>query len=166
MTVSTAGPALQALQRVTSTLLDLHRESIESARAIVESLDLDEFVAGFEVVNAGAYRIRQHEPPDVIMLEVMQACLESEPQVAVTRHLLRHQMEPRYQPMRFTEITVYRDHVLRDYDSGLSYPRQLVSRDAVGPGDTVRFAYQLGAHPRLVAERSTHGVEANLAAST
>lgn len=224
---------------VVFTLLDLHRESIESARAVVESLELGGFVAGFEVADAGAYRVREHQPPDVILLEVMQACLEAEPQVAVTRHLLRQapdailvpqavriectlvdlarefdtgaigenrevmrrdriplgpvfvldresvrswqeiadarlpaetvripdQMEPRYLPMLFTVITVHGTHVLRDYDSGLSCPRQLAGDDAFGPGDTVRFSYVLGAHPRLVARRSICGVEAELPAS-
>jgi hypothetical protein len=221
------------------TLLDIHRESVESARSIVESLGLGDFASGFEVADAGSYRILEHEPPDVILLEVMQSCLESEPQVAVTRNLLDQapgailvptevridlelvdlarefdpdvirenrdviqrdriplgpvfvlnpetvrswrdirdnqlpvatvripsRLEPRYQPMLFTVITAYEGHVLRDYDSGLSCPRQLRSRGPVGPGDTLRFRYELGAHPRLVAEPSRQGLEPQQAAS-
>lgn len=226
-------------RQVAFTLLDIHRESIESARSIVDSLDLGDFVAGFEVVDAGSYRIPQSEPPDVLLLEVMQSCLESEPQVAVTRHLLRQapdailvpqevridfalvdvarefdmdaarenrqaaprdriplgsvfavnaetvrswqdtggdrlagatlripmQLEPRYQPMLFTVITVFEGHELRDYDSGLTCPRKLTGQAAVGPGDELRFCYELGTVPRLVAERAPSRVGQQLAAS-
>jgi hypothetical protein len=46
-------------------------------------------VASFESVDASAYRVCPDQPPDIVLLEMMQACLEAEPQVAITRHLLK-----------------------------------------------------------------------------
>lgn len=70
------------------TILDLHPGSIESVKSIIETLGLGVFVDGYEVTDAGSYRIRPDRTPDVIVIELMRACLEAEPQVAVTRHLL------------------------------------------------------------------------------
>ncbi len=149
-------------------------------------------------MGAGSYRVCPDQPPDVILMEIMQACLESEPQVAITRHLLKQAphailvpeevcvdlarvdpsrefdlnglegnrgpiqrdrihvasvfvlnresveswygncskrlpastvripdpLEQRYQPMLFTAIRIYKNHILKDYDSGLHIPRQ------------------------------------------
>ena len=206
------------------TLLDIHPESIRSAKSNVERLGLVDSVADFETVDAAAFCIRPDKPPDVILLEVMQACLESEPQVAITRHLLRQAplavlvpeevrvnlelMDPsreflntglesnhgpaqrdripvapvfalnretvnswdnscsnritasticmpgswgeQYQPMLFTEIRIYKNHVLKDYDSGLTCPRALRLDASIAPGATIDFVYELGDHPRLV----------------
>jgi len=73
----------------TFTLLDVHPESIKSAKSIVATLRLSESVASFETLDAGLYRVCPDHTPDIILMEIMQACLESEPQVAITRHLLQ-----------------------------------------------------------------------------
>ena len=70
------------------TLLDLHPESIASARRIVAAFGFDESIASFEVMDAASYCVCAEAPPDVILMEIMQACLEAEPQVAISRHLL------------------------------------------------------------------------------
>jgi len=159
-------------------------------------------------------------------MEIMQACLESEPQVAITRHLLKQAphailvpeevrinlslvdpsnefdmdgleqsrdpiqrdridvasvfvvnretvnswdnnfsdrllastiripdpLEQQYQPMLFTVIRVYKNHILKDYDSGLTCPKSLSFEDAFQPGDTIQFYYELGSRPRLNGE--------------
>jgi hypothetical protein len=184
---------------VTFTLLDVHPESIESARSIVDSLGVAGSVTGFETMDAAAYQASADQPPDIILMEIMRACLETEPQVAVTRHLLKQAphailvpeevrvdlvlmdpscefdladtelnqtpverdrisvatvfvmnretvkswdkidgnrlpaavvqipepLEPRYQPMLFTTVRTYQNHLLKDYDSGLICPMQL-----------------------------------------
>jgi len=61
---------------------------------------------------------------------------------------------PRYQPMLFTRIRVYQHRVLENYDSGLTSPRSLSIDGVAKPGDTLRFQYQLGSHPRLRCEAS------------
>lgn len=208
---------------LTFTLLDIHTESIKSAESIVDTLCLSDSVEGFETVDAGSYRISPDQTPDIILVEVMQACLESEPQVAITRHLLSQApnailipeeirvdlnwVDPakefeldglsakgkplqrdriavgpvfvvnresvnlwkhisgnrlpglavqipesvgqQYQPMLFTKICTYQQHILQDYDSGLTCPKTLSTERAIKAGDTIQFHYELGAHPRL-----------------
>ena len=61
-------------------------------------------------------------------------------------------LEQRYQPMLFTKIRVYQNHILRDYDSGLTCPRILSIKDAIQSGDTIQFYYELGSRPHLAGE--------------
>jgi hypothetical protein len=218
--------AIFSPKEATFTLLDVHPESIESVKSIVDTLGLADCVANFETLDAGLYRVYPNRPPDVILMEIMQACLESEPQVAITRHLLPQapnailipeevrvdltlvdpsrefdldglernggdiqrdripvasvfvvnretvnswksncsnrlpgsagripdSMEQRYQPMLFTRIRVYQNHILKDYDSGLTCPRRLSIEGAIKAGDTIQFHYELGRQPRLKGE--------------
>ncbi|MGE0358829.1 MAG: hypothetical protein AB7P08_18140 [Burkholderiales bacterium] len=215
--------AVVPVEEAIFTLLDIHPASIASAAAIMESLGLADRVAKLEAVDAGRYRIDANRPPDVIVVELMRACLEAEPQVAVTRHLLaqapgaalvpeevrvelalvdvsrefdlrgaghaggewrrdrvpvapvfvlnretvaswegaREQrlpgptvripdpLERRYQPLLFTVIRTHADHVLKDYESGLTCPRTPSVEGAIAPGAAIRFDYELGARPRL-----------------
>ena len=211
------------------TLLDLHSESITSARSIIETLGLSGSVSSYETQDAGSYCVSSDDPPDIILIEIMQACLEAEPQVAVARHLLpqapgailvpeevrvdlklidpgkefaldapdRNESEidrdrltvgsvfvlnresvdswksitsgclpglsvqvpeatgQRYQPMLFTEICVYQNHILKDYDSGLTCPRVLSTDKAIRAGDTIKFYYELGPRPGLKSKVCT-----------
>jgi len=208
---------------VTFILLDVHPESIASAKSIVDILGLSESVASFETVEAASYRLCPEQPPDIILMEIMQSCLEKEPQVAITRHLLKQAphailipeevcieltlidpsyefdleclernprtdrrdripvasvfivnretvksweghfrnrltastvrmpdfFEQRYQPMLFTFIRIYKNHVLKDYDSGLTCPRAPSIEGEIKPGDKIQFYYELGSHPQL-----------------
>jgi len=218
--------AVSSSTEATFTLLDMHSESIASAKSIVTSLGLSASVAGYETVDATSYHICPDQPPDIILVETMQACLEAEPQVAITRHLLSQSpnailvpeevridltlvnpsrefnlvgrepnqnriprdripvapvfllnretvkawesnrsdqlpaaavrmpdpLEPQYQPMLFTSIRVYRNHILEDYDSGLTCPRHPSIEGAIKPGDTIQFHYELGNSPRLTGK--------------
>jgi hypothetical protein len=215
--------AILSSNEATFTFLDVHPESIKSAKSIVDTLGLADSVASFETVDAGSYRVCPDQPPDVILMEIMQACLESEPQVAITRQLLKQAphailipeevcieltlvdtsrefdldglernwgtiqrdripiasvfvvnretvkswdgncsnrltastvlipdpLEQRYQPMLFTVIRIYKNHVLKDYDSGLTCPRTPSIDGAIKPGDAIQFHYELGSRPRL-----------------
>jgi len=71
------------------TLTDIHEESIESVKTIVDAFGFTGSVAKFEVGDAASYSIEPSEPPDIMVFEIMQACLEHEPQVAIARHFLR-----------------------------------------------------------------------------
>ena len=220
--------AIFSSAEATFTLLDVHPESIESAKSIVDTLGFGESVASFETADAGSYRVCPDQLPDVILMEIMRACLESEPQVAVTRHLLKQaphaillpeevsidltlvdpsrefdltgleqnrdpiqrdripvasvfvlnretvnswdsndsnrlpastvripdSLEQRYEVMLFTVIRVYKDHILKDYDSALTCPRSPSIEGAIKPGDTVQFHYDLGSRPHLHGEVS------------
>jgi hypothetical protein len=215
--------AILSSNEATFTFLDVHPGSIKSAKSIVDTLRLADSVASFETVDAGSYRVCPEQPPDVILMEIMQACLESEPQVAIARQLLKQapravlipeevrieltlvdtsrefdldglerdrgiiqrdripvasvfvvnretvkswegnysnrltastvripdSLEQRYQPMLFTVIRIYKNHILKDYDSGLTCPRTPSIDGALKPGDTIQFYYELGSRPRL-----------------
>jgi hypothetical protein len=75
-------------EKVRFTVLDLHPESIESAKSVVRRLGLDRSVAEFVLADACEYTIPADAIPDIILSETMSAALEKEPQVAIMRHLL------------------------------------------------------------------------------
>jgi len=218
--------AVFSADEATFTLLDVHSESIASAESIVGAIGVAESVASFETIDAGSYDVHPDEPPDIIVMEIMRACLDAEPQVSVTRHLLKQapeailvpeeiridltlvdasrefdagaveenrdaiprdrvevatvfvlnretvaswhsnntdrlpagtarlpaSLEPRYQAMLFTFVRTHRNHILKDYDSGLTSPKLLSIEDAYKPGDEIQFYYELGSHPKLTGE--------------
>lgn len=208
------------------TLLDIHADSIASIQSIIENLGLSSSVAGYETVDAASYPISPERPPDVIILEIMRACLEVEPQVAVTRKLLAQApdavlvpeevridlmlvdpsrevqrdttedesnnrgrnripvgtvmslnqetvrewegdhglrlqvssvrlpdvVEEQYQPMLFTIIRTYENHVIENYDSGLTFPRTPTLEGKLRPGRVIQFYYEFGLRPQLIGE--------------
>jgi hypothetical protein len=68
----------------TFTLLDLHAESVESVRRLIESLGLAEHVR--DVICADATRYRHPRPVDVLVSETMQRSLAEEPFVSIVRN--------------------------------------------------------------------------------
>lgn len=60
-------------------------------------------------------------------------------------------LEARYEPMLFTTVRVYRNHVLKDYDSGLTCPRRPRIEGQIRSGAEMDFRYELGSHPGLVS---------------
>ena len=70
------------------TLVDIHPESVASAERIITALNLTDAVFDIKVMDATGYLADPDFPADIILTEVMQACLQTEPQVAVVRHLL------------------------------------------------------------------------------
>ena len=206
---------LFAAGEVVFALVDIHGESIESVGRIIDTLQLKDRVAGLEVADAADYRIDPTNLPDMIMIEMMRAGLESEPQVGVSMHLIRQAQRAvlipaeigldlmlingrqefdldtatprdriqvgrlltlnratllqrelpscvleipahdssRYRPMICTEIRVYADHVLRDYDSGITCPRKLAIDGELNAGDRVSVSYEQGGRPGLRVKR-------------
>lgn len=90
--------ATAPLGEVRFTLLDIHEQSVDSARALIDKLGYSDCVSGYEVTDAGRYQIPPNEAPDVIIMEIMNACLEKEPQVPITRHLLGQVPQARLVP--------------------------------------------------------------------
>jgi len=70
------------------TLLDLHARSLESSRAIVHALGFSGHVSGYVHEDACSYSIPDHQKPDIIISETMNACLDKEPLVAIACRLL------------------------------------------------------------------------------
>lgn len=76
-------------EKVRFTLLDIHQSSVQSVKNIIKTLGLNHHISAIHHTDALDYQIDKTNPPDIILLEVMQACLEKEPQVALSQHLLQ-----------------------------------------------------------------------------
>lgn len=74
-------------QQVTWTLMDIHPGSIEATRTVLEHLNLGSYVRDYLVGDAAQHQLHG-EPPDIIVVEVLQRALIGEPQVAVVANLL------------------------------------------------------------------------------
>ncbi|HEX8148758.1 MAG TPA: class I SAM-dependent methyltransferase [Pyrinomonadaceae bacterium] len=73
--------------QVQFTLLDIHPESLESARRAFQSLGLGRYVRDHVRGDASTYAHPPAEPLHMVITETMQRALEKEPQVAVTANL-------------------------------------------------------------------------------
>ena len=71
------------------TLLDIHDASIASVRGLIERLGLSASVEALVTTDACEYSVVSSDQPDILIIEMMRAALESEPQVAVAMHLVR-----------------------------------------------------------------------------
>nr|WP_315467638.1 hypothetical protein [uncultured Undibacterium sp.] len=76
-------------QQVQISLIDIHVDSMESVLRIVGQLELHLHIVETTIIDAATYQIDSTRKPDILLLEVMQASLEKEPQLALTRHLMR-----------------------------------------------------------------------------
>lgn len=72
----------------TFTLIDIHPDSIESARSVVDTFGFTSRVQAFEIADAAEYKIGAGRVPDIILSETLRATLKAEPQVAITRNLV------------------------------------------------------------------------------
>lgn len=80
--------ALWPADQACFTLLDVHGETLASARCLVASLGLEAGVSAWIQADASAWRVDPDAMPDIILSETMSAALAHEPQVAIARHLL------------------------------------------------------------------------------
>jgi len=79
--------------RVQFTLLDIHQQSLDAARQIVDTLGIKDFVRGYVRADATAY---QHPPESalhIVLTETMQRVLAKEPQVMITSNLVPQLVE-------------------------------------------------------------------------
>lgn len=106
------------------TLVDLHQNSVDSVRALIASAGLAGSVEAFVQADAATWIIPGDTIPDVIVTETMNVCLEREPQVAITRNLLRQAPHARLVPR-----SVRIDALLVDLDR----ERPRVTADGEGP---------------------------------
>ena len=58
-------------------------------------------------------------------------------------------INPTYKPMLFTVIKTYGDHILKDYDSGLTCPKLPHVDGEIKSGDKIKFHYELSNYPKL-----------------
>jgi predicted RNA methylase len=197
-------------------LIDIHEQSIQSARRVISTLGLHDHVERLEVADARGYEIAT--PPDVIVVEMLRAGLEDEPQVVVAGHLIRQAPNavlipatitldlvlvnsrrefamndelldrdriyvervltvdrdsliaqgthfaptrvtiPDHDPLRYravicTTVQTFGDHILRDYDSGITCPRILNLAREIRPGDILELSYEINRRPGVRIRR-------------
>jgi len=110
------------------TLLDIHEESIASVRTLVEELGVAGSISEFVVSDAMKYEVNRSEKPDVIVMETMQAILDKEMQLPMTRWLLSQAPEATLVP-REVKIDLVIVDPEREFDlngEGLEVKRQMV----------------------------------------
>ena len=212
---------LLAGQAVHFTLLDVHARAIESVRAIMAALRLEEANVDCLACDATHYHTPDHRPLHVVVSETMQSALGKEPQIAILMNTVP-QLTPRglmvpemiavdavltdlsrelggnvaqpwsgriplgrmlevdrervcawseagvslhlppariampsvdatqYSLMLTTTIRTFGVHLLREYESGLTYPLVV---NGWRPGEEVEFTYRLGKKPGFHLER-------------
>lgn len=101
-----ASMAMLSPERVRFTLLDTHREALDRAQALIDSLGFSGHVAEYVCADATCYRMPDGQNPDVIVSETMAVCLRNEPQVSIARNLLAQAPEARLVPQSVS-VEVY-----------------------------------------------------------
>ncbi len=206
------------------TLIDIHEESVSSVKSILKAFNLMDKVKDVMCLDVMTFQPRNTYHADLILTEVMQAALKSEPQVAVSCYLqqqfpdakiipeavqidlkwinpkyefdpeildksqhragsteifilnkkkindwsnefnhqelppsfpagrveITHAMNIDHQPMLFTRITVYKNHQIIEYQSGLTHPTHAEISGDIKTGQHIQFSYRLGDAPRLI----------------
>lgn len=84
------------------TLIDIHAESVESVNRIIETLQLHDSILSVRNVDASDHTAENGDEPDLMIVEIMRAALEAEPQVAVSRELVRRFPSAILAPARVT----------------------------------------------------------------
>jgi len=79
-----------AAQDVGFTLIDIHTVSTNATKRVLKTLNADDYVDEWVTDDACVWRPEDGKTFHVIVAEVMQRALAKEPQVAVTRNLVKH----------------------------------------------------------------------------
>lgn len=74
-------------ERLQLTLVEIHPDAVACAATLLDALELTSCVRALTCADATALDIPG--PVDIVLTETMTEALEEEPQVAITRHLLR-----------------------------------------------------------------------------
>ncbi|MBT3877696.1 MAG: hypothetical protein HON76_14130 [Candidatus Scalindua sp.] len=75
-------------EQVRFTLVEIHKDALDSAKMLLESIGLMSHVAKFVCGDATTYKIPANEKPDIIISETMNACLGKEPLVSIARNIV------------------------------------------------------------------------------
>ena len=110
-------------EQVKFTFLEIHKEALNFARKLVESLGLLSHVEKFVKGDATKYRILAFKKPDIIISETMNACLGKEPLVSVARNLVSQASEA---------ILIPQSVIVDAYLVNLSKEHVFMSSDFVG----------------------------------
>lgn len=122
--------ALAAPRNVEVTLIDIHDVSLASVQEIMERQGLHGFIRDYVQADAGEYLIDSEANPDIIVMEILQSCLDKEPQVAVSRHLMAQAPDAILVPYNIS-VSLF----LINYAKEFSFVEQTPSRDRVEVGE-------------------------------
>ena len=81
--------SLYSAEEVVFTLIDIHHESADSVMRITTHFGLADRIESLRVTDALTYQVDPVNPPDILVMEIMQASLDKEMQVPVARHILQ-----------------------------------------------------------------------------
>ena len=108
--------ALFSAEQIQFTFIDIHKESLLSAKKIAQTFGYSDRIVAYHNVDACQYQIPQDELPDIIISETMNVTLRGEPQVAITRNLLSQApnaiMVPQSVSVSATLLDSAKEHVL------------------------------------------------------
>lgn len=76
-------------EEIQFTLLEINKQSYETAQNVIEKLGFKRHIKAFRNVDATKYKISESERVDILLSETMQRALEKEQQVTILIHLLR-----------------------------------------------------------------------------
>lgn len=140
---------------VTFDLLDIHAQSIETARHLFACADASDTLGRVLCADATTLRLDASKAPHILVVEVMQRALMREPQVAVVANLL-----PQCAPgAALVPETITVDAVLGD--PGQAFASSLSDRGDAGPG---RASHDISPFPARLLELSPRTVPALAAA--
>lgn len=158
--------ALFSPRQLQFSMIEVHQEALDAARALIAKLGFTEHVSDFICTDAAAYRIAADNTPDVIVSETMNTALGKEPQVAIMRNLAVQAQAAALVP---AAVTVHLGLARRspaepcidwgvvftlDAASMLAWQREEGSHL---PGASIRLPDVLDQPPRLLTRIRVHG---------
>lgn len=130
------------------TLLDIHDESIRSVATILSALGLGDRIEKLEAADASLYVIDNLMTPDLIVVEMLRAAFEAEPQIAVVTNLYLQAPGAVLIPEKLSI-----DLALVDQSKEFSTERELPARDRILVDTVFRFDREIletGLRPTIV----------------
>lgn len=116
-------------QEIGFTLLDIHPQSIQSVKKLIDALDISDYVNDCQVTDALRFNPSPGNMYHLVVTETMNQALRKEPQVAITHHLSPYVLpQGLFIPQRVTISAA-----VTDYDH--QYPeRHAADLDSTDPG--------------------------------
>ena len=75
-------------EQIELTLIDIHKPSIEAVQNLIEAFEIEPYIYRCVQTDAITYRHPPEKPLHMVVSETMQAGLDQEPQLAITRNFL------------------------------------------------------------------------------
>lgn len=124
---------------VAFALLDIHQESLDSVKQIIQALGVEKSITNYDCADAIRYQI--DNTPDIIISETMNYALMKEPQVAIFRNLSMQAPEalliPESVQVDIKLINMSKEHIMMPADHTGDFPEPERDRIEPGPVNTI-----------------------------